>query len=92
MAFPFNPIVCRAGKRVKQAQRFPVVTLQSGQGARSLSLRLKQDPVPLRGPWALAFAPLQAPSLTASPRFPAKKALRPPLGWNAFVLPFLDSV
>ena len=27
----------------------------------SLSLRLRQNPVPLRGPWAFAFAPFQAP-------------------------------
>ena len=46
-----------------------LVTLRNGQGARPLSLRLEQDPVPLRGPWAFALAPLQAPSLTASPRF-----------------------
>ena len=46
-----------------------LVTLRSGQGAQSLSLRLRQNPVPLCGPWAFAFAPLQAPSLTVSPRF-----------------------
>ena len=49
--------------------RFRVVTLRSGRDARSLSLRFKQNPVPLRGPWAFAFTPLQAPSPSASPRF-----------------------
>ena len=29
----------------------------------------KQNPVPRCGPWAFAFAPLQASSLSASPRF-----------------------
>ena len=46
-----------------------VVTLRSGQGVRSLSLRLRQNPAPHCGPWAFAFAPLQASSLSASPRF-----------------------
>ena len=45
------------------------VTILHGQGARSLSLRLKQNPCPLRGPWAFAFAALQALSPAASPRF-----------------------
>ena len=49
---------------------FAVVTLQSGQGVRSPSLRLGQNPAPLRGPWAFALAPVQAPSLTAFQRFP----------------------
>ena len=35
--------------------------------AGSLSLRLRQDPVPLHGPWAFAFASVQAP-LCAFPR------------------------
>ena len=46
-----------------------VVTLQSGQGVRPLSLRLGQNPAPLRGPWAFALAPVQAPALTAFQRF-----------------------
>ncbi len=60
------------------------VTLRSGQDARSLSLRLRQNPIPLRGPWAFAFAPLQAPSLPASPRFfchaakPPRRDISPP--------------
>ena len=49
--------------------RFAVVTLQSGQGARSLSLRLGQDPPPLCGGWALALASFQASSQSAFPRF-----------------------
>ena len=48
---------------------FFVVTLRKALAVRSLSLRLKQDPVPLRGPWALAFAPLQASSQRLAPRF-----------------------
>ena len=54
--------------RLLATRGFAVVTLQSGQGARSLSLRLGLVSGPLRGP-ALALAPVQAPSLTAFPRF-----------------------
>ena len=46
---------------------------RAGRMAGSLSLRLKQNPVPLRGPWAFAFAPLQAP-LCACPRASSKKS------------------
>ena len=49
-------------------RRYFVFTLRSGQVARSLSLRLGLVCGPLRGP-ALALAPVQAPSLTASPRY-----------------------
>lgn len=40
--------------------RFFAVTLRICPAAGSLSLRFRQKPVPLRGPWAFALTPLQA--------------------------------
>ena len=79
-AFLSAPALCPCSRLLRAS----FVTLRSGQDARSLSLRLRQNPIPLRGPWAFAFAPLQAPSLPASPRFfchaakPPRRGISPP--------------
>ena len=57
------------GEKVSRRRPRLLVTLRSGQGARALSLRLGQNTDLLRKSWFFALAPLQAPSLSASPRF-----------------------
>ena len=59
----------------KDMEPAPTLSRCEAAGTRSLSLRLGQNPVPPCGPSAFALAPLQAPSLSASPRFPVTLGL-----------------